>query len=362
MSKRSNAIDMLRGIAVLLVIFHHLERAIIPQDDWFGWVGTLAGAGWIGVDLFFVLSGYLVSGLIFKEINEHTDFDARRFLIRRGLKIYPGFYLMLLLSGPILFFANGSVPSFGQFVSEAFYVQNYFSNMWGHTWSLAIEEQFYLIMAAGFWIWSRFTNIPLYRLPQTLLAFCVFILISRFYTYLSQPFDIKTHVMATHLRIDALGFGVLIGYFHCFYRAQLEQAVQNHKRLLAVSSLILMSFSFFKGYGGWHVYTLGLTFLYLGSAGMLLLTLTTKRFTGRNWLSRIGYYSYSIYLWHIPVKEIVAAGFAPTWIREVSYVALSLLAGIAMARLVELPALRWRDRLFPSRSESNMQVSDKSAA
>ncbi len=84
---RLKHIDFLRGIAVILVLFRH-----------HAFINNTHNAGWIGVDLFFVLSGFLVSGLLFREYIQHQKINAKLFLIRRGFKIYPLFYLALLIT------------------------------------------------------------------------------------------------------------------------------------------------------------------------------------------------------------------------------------------------------------------------
>src|SRR5271168_36950 len=91
---RLRQLDVLRGVAILLVLGRHLDS--VPTDA----PGAIQSAfdlwmraGWIGVDLFFVLSGFLVSGLLFREYARYGDVRAGRFLLRRGLKIYPAFYV-----------------------------------------------------------------------------------------------------------------------------------------------------------------------------------------------------------------------------------------------------------------------------
>ena len=79
---RNPSLDMLRAVAVLLVFCYHSE-------------GTKLFFGWIGVDLFFVLSGFLVSGLLFQEYQATHEIQPARFLLRRGLKIYPQFYFFI---------------------------------------------------------------------------------------------------------------------------------------------------------------------------------------------------------------------------------------------------------------------------
>src|SRR5215469_6695095 len=83
--KRIPQLDILRAIAVLLVIGNHVT-----------WSPVLVRFGWTGVDLFFCLSGFLVSGLLFRDYRRYGTLHWKRFLIRRGFKIYPGYYALLL--------------------------------------------------------------------------------------------------------------------------------------------------------------------------------------------------------------------------------------------------------------------------
>src|SRR5579862_6467579 len=86
--KRNKRLDVLRCVAILAVIFRHTEIWALMRR-----------VGWIGVDLFFVLSGFLISGLLFSEYKKRHAISLKQFFIRRGLKIYPAFYVFLLLTG-----------------------------------------------------------------------------------------------------------------------------------------------------------------------------------------------------------------------------------------------------------------------
>jgi len=84
-NSRNRSLDVLRGIAILLVLGRH-----------FNYFPLWRQAGWIGVDLFIVLSGFLISGLLFQEYKNTGKLDVRRFILRRGLKIWPSYYLLIL--------------------------------------------------------------------------------------------------------------------------------------------------------------------------------------------------------------------------------------------------------------------------
>src|ERR1700730_6928049 len=111
---RNKRLDVLRCIAVLLVMFNH--GGIWP---------AAAQHGWIGVDLFFVLSGFLISGLLFSEYKARSSISFKRFFIRRGLKIYPAFYLFLFLTVMFSRIVFHTLPPATHCLHEVFFVQNY---------------------------------------------------------------------------------------------------------------------------------------------------------------------------------------------------------------------------------------------
>jgi len=141
-TNRLIGLDLLRLLAVLLVFFRHSR----PPVATFMSVG-----GWVGVDIFFVLSGFLVSGLVFKEYQLLGTFHPWKFLARRGFKIYPAFYCFIGVTVCL-----GLVtPSRNQLMSDLFFVQSYFPPIQIHTWSLAVEEHFYLLLTLVFYAMTR---------------------------------------------------------------------------------------------------------------------------------------------------------------------------------------------------------------
>jgi len=135
--KRLREIDFLRGIAILLVFFRHKEL-----------FSSLTKMGWIGVDLFFVISGFLVSGLLFKEYKRFGSINVKLFLIRRGFKIYPIYYLSYIFY--LFFKLKSETFSLKYVLADLFFIQNYvygFGYAYVASWSLAIEEHFYLVLA-----------------------------------------------------------------------------------------------------------------------------------------------------------------------------------------------------------------------
>ncbi len=139
-------LDFLRAIAIILVIGNH--SSVCPPEINF-YLNKVTSVwyrgGWAGVDLFFVLSGFLVSGLLFNEYRKRGDINIKKFLLRRGFKIYPAFWLLIFITLAVTVF-NGEAVYRGGFLSELLFIQNYHPGIWQHNWSLAVEEHFYIFL------------------------------------------------------------------------------------------------------------------------------------------------------------------------------------------------------------------------
>lgn len=367
---RLESLDVLRTAAVALVIFDHWGVGY-PDHA----VGRRAVAtGWVGVDLFFVLSGFLVSGLIIREHQHYGVVDARRFLIRRGLKIYPAFYVFLVVS--VLFadqwlFGGNSLnvsPASDRFgwrvLADALFFQNYADGMWVHTWTLAVEEHFYLLLALYAGVASHRGWMPRNALRAVIgiaaLGATVFVL--RGMRAVFVDYEWKRWYAPSHVRIDSLLVGVGLSFLYHYERAALERFVARYRPALAVACGLLLLPVVVLERSRKLMYTFGLTSIALGFGLLILLMLTSDRVGAtlrcRPWsaLCVAGRHSYSVYLWHVPtiiVIGITLDRFAPAtsmWIRLVIALLLSFAVGIVISRLVEVPALRLRDRIYPSRS------------
>jgi len=363
--ERQVELDFLRGVAILSVVVCHIgllsQRKLLSRSGQTV-VDLIANTGWMGVDLFFVLSGFLISGLLFREHIQYGKIDVGRFFIRRGLKIYPAFYALIIIT-VISFWIRNMPIDFNHLAAECLFVQNYFTGFWGHTWTLAIEEQFYLGLAIFLACVGRFSHNSSnpYRLMPCVFA-CVMTsaLVSRFLTIRTEPYPYMHTYTYTHCRIDSLMFGVLLSYYWCYHTQRLQSFVETRTWLLAF--LALGCFVALKlPRSQWWISSVGYSLIWLGWGCILLILCCNPHRSALpqsvlKSLAPIGRYSYSIYLWHAPVlwwgEPLLRAnglhpGFLPC---AAGYIAISLVVGILLAKIIELPVLKLRDRIFPSRT------------
>jgi peptidoglycan/LPS O-acetylase OafA/YrhL len=204
-ASRVAALDVLRGIAVLSVLISHAKLQYTSLPAAFSRSLNAVAILFSGVDLFFVLSGFLVSGLLLREYQRHGSIHPWRFLVRRGLKIYPSFYAFLLTSIAVsLAFRIWPHPTTSNIVSESLFVQNYGTPLWSHTWSLAVEEHFYLCLVAllAGLVTSRRGN-GLRFIPAIVACVAITCPLLRFLTaWLIPEFAFHLHLAPSHLRFD----------------------------------------------------------------------------------------------------------------------------------------------------------------
>ncbi|MEQ1850948.1 MAG: acyltransferase [Chthoniobacteraceae bacterium] len=353
-AQRLAALDTLRGIAVLLVLARHmrLPRGLSPWLD--VPIRTLERGGWIGVDLFFVLSGFLVSGLLFREWSRHGELRAGRFLIRRGFKIYPAFFVMLAVV-MIWSACFGRWPGWGPVAAEALFVQNYWAGIFPHTWTLAIEEHFYLALPLVLFALRGEKERPFAAVPALFAGVAVGCLALRVAGAWEQVNATRASLAPTHLRVDSLLFGVFLQWLMHFHGERLGGFVLRWRWWMLASAAALAAPAFvFELVPTWYLFTFGFSALYV--AGGLVLLVAIHHPARRGALAWIGFYSYSIYLWHMAVDRIFLPLLLPRDIEPLLWLAAYFLASIAVgvlaAWIVEMPFLRLRDRWFPSGSEA----------
>jgi len=346
---REIELDFLRGIGILLVIDFHSPRPILSLPIFtFG----PRHPGWIGVDIFFVLSGFLVGGLLIKEWTLRGHPDGPRFLIRRALKIWPQYYVFLL------YLVLRHHATLYDLRGNLLHIQNYvgpFTQMW----SLAVEEHAYLFLALLFTVASGIhaTARHLFLSVATLSAIIValkFVLTA----YGFPTFD------ATHTRIDGIFYGVLLAIlYHSF-----PDTFHRFQNLRWLWLLVIVAALLFFHNPPQSILAIPAQWVFADAIGVALLLLLYHHRRDRRpslayrIVARIGLYSYGIFLWHMSVYVAIyeiglrlPAWSIHTW-QSVGPYLLGIPLGILATKCVEFPALRLREKLFPRLIDSPVGI------
>lgn len=365
--QRLPELDVLRCVAVLLVFGAHPAfkwpadtLPVLPARLWFQ-------IGWSGVDLFFILSGFLVAGLLFADYRKHGTIHLGSFVARRGLRIWPAYYLYIGYLAILVVKFGGPWSDLLPFV---LHVQNYTpittEKYAPHLWSLALEEHFYLLLPLLLAFTRRHWSLRGFAAGVAgVLVLCALLRVS-FLRPGALPFE-------THFRLDGLSVGVFIAYLYHFH-GELFWRIARPGWLLVATGAALVAFAALPAalprmaptgvvnaiqlpmvYAGYGAMLLGALSLGRGDRGARAFDSGPMRL-----LSGIGRYSYSIYLWHLEfgfrfTGALIASRLIPievlwlNWlVHAVIYVVMACAGGVLASRCIETPVLALRERWFPS--------------
>lgn len=363
-SVRLHGLDTLRALAVTLVVLHHYTLFVSNEDDTFGWVGRI---GWTGVDLFFALSGYLIGNQIFAALKTEAGLSLKAFYARRLLRTLPNYLVVLALY--VVWPAWGEEAPLAPLWRYLSFTQNLGlapGTAFSHSWSLAIEEQFYLLLPAlallgvalrlrigAAWVFIACMVGAGMLLRAQLWSAHVEGQEYGIYAYF------KLIYYASLCRLDELLAGVALALLKSHHpQAWTRITAHGNRTLVAGVAVTAASFWLFLDdrYGlaatvaGFPLLALGFGLLVLAALSRQSL-LRELRIPGAG---RLAVWSYAIYLTHRGVAEIAAAplqrlGYGPqTGVAIVLLLALSVLAGWILYRLVETPFMALRERYVPS--------------
>jgi peptidoglycan/LPS O-acetylase OafA/YrhL len=356
------ALDGVRGISILVVLFEH------------GYLFLYGRGGFLGVDIFFVLSGLLITSLLAQEWQETQSISFKKFYSRRALRLLPALFALVIFTSiqTILFPpSSGLFPVFKHLLAVLFYVANWVegNKVIGHTWSLSIEEQFYIVWPLLFLLLLKLKLGPR-RILLILLAGIVLVIIHRAalfyqrYGVIATPYDLRFHFdfrlyTGTDTRCDSLLVGCMAGVLLAWQMLPGSALFLKTLRVIVVISCVIMGLAILFVPVYWsYLYYGGFTLIAFAIASILLfLMLSPGALISRVLQSRVltwfGRLSYSLYLWHVTVYSLYANNFGPLPIKSYTlriFIPLaikfagSVVVACASYYLLELRFLRMKKR------------------
>ncbi|MBX7171537.1 MAG: acyltransferase [Pyrinomonadaceae bacterium] len=329
------ALDGLRFVAVFLVIFYHFGFENVP--------------GAHGVMLFFVLSGFLITWLLLKENEKTGTISLKGFFKRRVLRIFPAFYVYALIIILLLLATKKEVP-WMHALSACFYFSNYYStfhpelnNIFSHTWSLAIEEQFYLIFPFFFLLFCRNLKQLAVVIAGIIGAAWIWRAVLVFGLNVSGGYIYS----AFETRIDHLLVGCLLAivlrrnWFEKFWQIVLHNPFIPFMTIaiLAVSVYFSLTNIVYKSVVGFAVEPVLM-------AGFIVQSITfSAQGVWKNLESKplkfLGTLSYSLYLWQQVTTSAIPTRFAdfPVFVQLIATVLVTITVAAISYYLIEMPFL-----------------------
>lgn len=329
------ALDGLRGIAVLMVMVFHSQTPLLP-------------GGFIGVDVFFVISGYLITTLLLAEHARKQRIDIRRFYVRRLLRLAPALLLMLLVFGLCSLFllpAPQAMQNLREALAALFYVSNWV-RAWGlfempylgHTWSLAIEEQFYLLWPLLLLLVLRHKTQPRHI---ALFALGLVLWVIGYRTHLTwDAASIERLYNGLDTRIDEILVGCLLAALVRNLAPIPAKASQATAWLALLCFAALCGMAFLARWTDRWMYTVGFPLISGMTAWMVFDLCHNRRSVLRHLMTvgplvQIGRISYGLYLWHYPIYFSMYKLQYGYWMILCLGSALALVCAMASYRFVE---------------------------
>lgn len=356
-------LDHLRAIAITYVLIFHYQFFGHPN-----WVKSIAGFGWSGVDLFFVLSGFLISGQLFATIGKGGTISLTEFFLKRFFRIIPPFLLIFAL-----YFLFADAREWGH-PSPAWRYLTFTLNFgldlrkygtFSHAWSLCVEEQFYLVLPVIFLLFGYFrAGRKAIYLLLTLFIGGFLIRLWSWHHFIVPALSTDSYGVLwneyiyypTYNRLDSLLVGVSIAGLYTFYpKVKAWINVNSHQVLFAGIILLVVSGFVCKGYSTyntaiWGFPLVGLSYgLILASAVCPSNMLYRFKLFVTTWLATL---SYAIYLSHKIVIHVTQNGLSDIGLDKNSNLTMVICAAaVVTAALIirytiEKPALLLRNKIL----------------
>ncbi len=324
--QRDQALDGLRALAALIVVAFH------------AWAPGFRG-GFIGVDIFFVLSGFVITRKLRSYLDAGEPMPFGRFLWERIARLYPTLLLMLVVFAAVTPWLFPQAHLAGEFWLSALYLADYSKLFWNlpdytsHTWSVAAEMQFYL-----FWPLVVLVLHPL-RLRALPILLALFAAASLWRTVLFLNAD---DFLRAYYPLDARLSGLILGAALAFVPWRISRPLAPFVAVVAllVLAMCVMSLRFGREAAStWGGVVVDLSACALIAALLVPASPLTRLFSTRPMVV-LGAWSYAIYLWHYPIARLTREAFDGWTSLAITLALTILLAGITH-EWVEKPATRW---------------------
>lgn len=357
MLNRITGLDGLRGLAVLAVLIYHAELGFLP-------------GGFLGVDIFFVLSGFLITSILIQEINQTGRIDRATFYLRRIRRLMPALFVMLLFVVVVVgFWVNDAaypvrrdLPWALTFVlnwSYIFFDESYFVSisrppLLQHLWSLSIEEQFYVIWPI---VLIGLASLKLIGARLRFVIFSVAVIgaiastIWMAYLSIKNGYPTPNDPSRVYFGTDTHSMGLLIGcaaaalWSPTKFSRVLTHDRRNVLNLISLSAFAgLLYYLFFVTEFDQALYIYGFALVSLFTAIVVILAthpgLRIGKLLSFKPLVWLGDRSYGIYIWHWPIFMLLRPGIDVSWSENLNTVirfVLVLLIADLSYRFVEIP-------------------------
>lgn len=354
---RLAGLDTLRAFAIALVLMSHYN-GFVAQGSIFGFIGEV---GWAGVDLFFVLSGYLIGNQLLAPAARGESLALKTFFARRLLRTLPNYYVVLAV-----YLLLPHSPIWGKTMAPVWryltFTQNFglrYGETFTHSWSLCIEEQFYLVLPL-----AVMALVGIRRSPR--LLWCALIaaigagIATRGINFMhgQEAFSAPAYY-STFARFDELLPGVAIAMLKNFHPGLFERILKHGNALLAAGIATAAAVLYGVRYDAPNLFltsTFGFSLVAISFALLTCAALGPRCILNRLRIpgaSSLALWSYAVYLVHKPVfmalrPELKSRGIDPaTPLTVVAVMAAGVLGGWILYRLVETPFMRLRARWYP---------------
>ncbi|WP_372873008.1 acyltransferase family protein [Shewanella sp.] len=366
---RLYGLDTLRAVAIIIVLIYHY-KVVVSRENIFGFMSQL---GWTGVDLFFVLSGYLIGNQVFSAIAKGQNFSLKLFYIRRFLRTLPNYYFVLALYFlfPVALSGTATAPLWS-FLSFTQNLDMRGGETFTHSWSLCIEEQFYLLFPLLALVIAYFKRSAMLGWLAVVggMALAIFLRGVNWYEHGEAAMPAQAfmeHIYySSFTRFDELLPGIAIALVKNFHPNAFNAILRRGNLLLltglvsvALMFYVFQNYAYVDGYGRpFYVVTFGYSFLAMSFGILVLAALSPNSVLYRVRIpgaASVALWSYAIYLIHKPIFQVLKAPLTEydidlNGLGVVIIMSVSLLCGWLLYACVETPFMTLRDRFYPSNS------------